>query len=176
MQWKRLGCVQPNSSSVWHTGLSSGAPDSVWCARLADGEPAALGNRRSCTAINHRTVRWCTRLSGESSATNSSASGNEKGDMAKIHRTVRWCTILSSEPMTPVANGRSRDQRATRGPCQRSIGHTGLSGVHRIVSSALTDLEDQRSDAPDMEGDRAPDCYSDCPVHHSIEGKIGLPN
>jgi hypothetical protein len=31
---KRLGCVQPNSSLAWHTGLSGGAPDSVRCARL----------------------------------------------------------------------------------------------------------------------------------------------
>jgi hypothetical protein len=31
---KRLGCVQPNSSSAWHTRLSDGAPDSVRCARL----------------------------------------------------------------------------------------------------------------------------------------------
>jgi hypothetical protein len=32
------------------------------------GELAALGNRRGDVAKNHRTVRWCTRLSGESSA------------------------------------------------------------------------------------------------------------
>jgi hypothetical protein len=31
---KRLGCVQPNSSSVGHTRLSGGAPDSVRCVRL----------------------------------------------------------------------------------------------------------------------------------------------
>jgi hypothetical protein len=31
---KRLGCVQPNSSSAWHTRLSGGAPDSVRCVRL----------------------------------------------------------------------------------------------------------------------------------------------
>jgi hypothetical protein len=31
---KRLGCVQPNSNSAWHTRLSGGAPDSVRCARL----------------------------------------------------------------------------------------------------------------------------------------------
>jgi hypothetical protein len=43
---------------------------------------------------------------------------------------------------------------------------TGLSGVHRTVSGALTDPEDQRSDVPDMEGDRSPDSYSDCPVVH----------
>jgi hypothetical protein len=39
-----------------------GAPD--W----PGGELAALGNRRDDVAINHRTVRWCTGLSGESSA------------------------------------------------------------------------------------------------------------
>jgi hypothetical protein len=49
--------------------------------------------------------------------------------------------------------------------------------VHRTVSGAPTDPEHQRSDAPDMEGDRAPDCYSDCPVvHYSTEDKIDLPS
>jgi hypothetical protein len=48
--------------------------------------------------------------------------------------------------------------------------------VHRTVSGAPTDPEDQRSDAPDKEGDRAPDSYSDCPVHHPTEGKFGLPS
>jgi hypothetical protein len=39
----------------------SGAPD--W----PDGELAALGNRPGNFAKYHRTVRWCTRLFGESS-------------------------------------------------------------------------------------------------------------
>jgi hypothetical protein len=47
------------------TLLSLGAPDSFRCARLAYGELSALGSRRRRTAINHRTVRWCTGLSGE---------------------------------------------------------------------------------------------------------------
>jgi hypothetical protein len=93
-----------------------------------------------------------------------------------IHRTVRWCTRLSSDPTVTSANGRPRNPRATRGPQQQSVGHTGLSGVHRTVSGMPTDPEDQRSDAPEKEGDRAPDNYSDCPVHHSIEGKYGLPS
>jgi hypothetical protein len=42
---KRLGSMQPNFSSVWHTGVSGGAPDSVRCARLVSGEKAALGKR-----------------------------------------------------------------------------------------------------------------------------------
>jgi hypothetical protein len=57
--------VQPKSSSVWHTGLSGGAPDSVQCARLASGEHATLGKNRRRTTIIHRTVQWCTGLSGE---------------------------------------------------------------------------------------------------------------
>jgi hypothetical protein len=78
-KWKGLGSVQPNFSSVWHTGLSGGAPDSVRCARLVSDESVALGNRRRCTAIIHRTVRWCTGLSGESSVENSSLSGIAMG-------------------------------------------------------------------------------------------------
>jgi hypothetical protein len=126
--------VQPTPTLARHTGLSCGASDSVRCARLADGEPTALGKTQRRTAI--------------------------------IHRTVRWCTGLSGEPTVANANGRPRDLLTTRGPQQRSVGYTGLSGVH--------DPEDQRSDAPDMEGDRAPDSYSDCPVHHPTEGKFGL--
>jgi hypothetical protein len=157
--WKRLSYVQPNSSSAWHTGLSGGAPDSVRCARLVNGEEAALGSWRSCTTIIHWTVLWCTGLSGESSAANSSFSGKDQSDVAIIHRTVRWANCAS-------ANGRLHDQRATRGLLQRSAGCTGLSGVHRTVSSVPTSPEEQRSDAPDLEGDRAPYSYSDYPVVH----------
>jgi hypothetical protein len=86
-------------------------------------------------------------------------SGKRQRRTTIIHRTIRWCTGLSGEPKALAAKGCPRDHRATRGLCQRSVGHTGLSG-------APTDPEDQRSDAPDMEGDRAPDCYSACPVVH----------
>jgi hypothetical protein len=110
------------STRAWHTGLSGGAPDSVRCARLVNGEVAGLGNRWSCTAIIHRTIRWSTGLSSESSATNTPLSGNGKGDVAIIHRTVRWCTGLSGEPTVASANGRLRNMRATRGLLQRSAG------------------------------------------------------
>jgi hypothetical protein len=58
MRCKRLGLVQPRLSSVWHTGLTGGAPDSVRCARLNSGEQAAHGRIWWRTAIIHRTVRW----------------------------------------------------------------------------------------------------------------------
>jgi hypothetical protein len=62
---KRLGSVQPKLSSVSHTGLSGGAPDSVRCARLVSDEKAALGKRSAAYGYNspdcpvvHRSVRW----------------------------------------------------------------------------------------------------------------------
>jgi hypothetical protein len=106
------------SSSAWHTGLSGGAPDSVRCPRHASGELPTLGNRRSRTTIIHRTVRWCIRLSGESSAANLSLSGKGTGR----RRTIRWRTGLSDEPTVAIANGRSHNLWATRGLLQLSAG------------------------------------------------------
>jgi hypothetical protein len=48
--------------------LGLGAPDSVRCARRVRGEVATLGRIWRRTTIIHRTVRWCTRLSGEPTA------------------------------------------------------------------------------------------------------------
>jgi hypothetical protein len=98
-----------------------------WCTgqcpvrQAGPREKAALSTRRRRTAIIHRNVRWCTELSGESSAVNSSPSGKAKGrrgykspDCPVVHRTVRWCTGLSGEPTVACANGRPRNLRATR--------------------------------------------------------------
>jgi adenylylsulfate kinase-like enzyme len=122
------------------TGLSGGAPDSVRCARTSLGEQFALRTRRRRTTINHRTVRWCTGLSGESSAAKSSLSRKAQRRTAKNHQTVRWCTGLSGEPTVGCSI------RADAWPSQRSDGGTGLSGVHRTVSGAAPNL--QRSAAP----------------------------
>jgi hypothetical protein len=83
--------------------LSSGAPDSVRCAIRVQGEPAALRTRRRRTDIIHQTVRWCTRLSGESFAAKSSLSGKIQRRTAKIRQIVRWCTGLSGEPTVDCA-------------------------------------------------------------------------
>jgi hypothetical protein len=96
--------------------------------------------------------------------------------VATIHRIVWWCTGLSGEPTAPAANRCPRDQCATHGQLQRSAGCTGLSDVHRTVSGAQTSPEEHRSDAPDMEGDHAPNMNSDCPMHHSTEGRNCLPS
>jgi hypothetical protein len=106
---EKVGYVQPTGAPdcpMVHRTVSCGAPDSVRCARTSLGEQSALGTRRRSTAINHRTIRWCTGLSGESSEAKSSLSGNVQRRTAKIHRTVWWCTGLSGEPTVDCANGR----------------------------------------------------------------------
>jgi hypothetical protein len=102
---KSLSSVQPKLCSVWHTGLSGGALDSVRCTRLNSGEQVALGNLQ--------------------------------GVVAKIHRTVRWVWAAR-------ANGRQRNQRATRGLSQRSV------------------------DAPDC-----PVCTGECPVRQTVRRRNG---
>jgi hypothetical protein len=133
---KRLGCVQPSLSSVWHTGLSGGAPDSVRCAKLNSGEQAALG--RSLATIGYNSPD------------------------CPVH------TGLSGEPTVDCANGRPRNPRVTRGRANGQIGApdcpvcTGLSGVHRTVTGAPTAPRQQRSTAPFLEGNRAPDSVQWC--------------
>jgi hypothetical protein len=51
--------------------ISLGAPDSVRCARLALVKRPLSGIERRCTAINHRTVRWCNGRSSQRSAAQS---------------------------------------------------------------------------------------------------------
>jgi hypothetical protein len=76
--WKRVGCVQPTAAQSGCTRLSDGAPDGPVVHRTVSGAPGwALANwpisgiRRRRTAIIHRTVRWCTGLSGEPTAASS---------------------------------------------------------------------------------------------------------
>jgi hypothetical protein len=54
--------------------------------------------------------------------------------------------------------------------------------VHHTVSGALVSPEEQRSDMPNLEEDRAPDRLQDlsggapdCPVRYWTEGKDSLP-
>jgi hypothetical protein len=94
-------------------------------------------------------------------------SGEVRRRTAIIHRTVRWCTGLSGEPTVGWANGRLGQRSAAQSardawPSQRSDGGTGLSGVHRTVSGAPMAPGLQRSTAPFLEGNRAPDSVRWC--------------
>jgi hypothetical protein len=74
----------------------------VWCARRVQGEPTALRTRRRRTTIIHRTVRWCTGLSGgapdcpvSQRSTAQRSVAKSAGDawpaptVGRVHRTVR---------------------------------------------------------------------------------------
>jgi hypothetical protein len=109
---------QPRLCSVWHTGLSGGAPDSVRCARLASGELAALDRNWRRTAIIHRTDRWCTGLSGEPTAASATVDRQIRGRRVarsngrQGHRTVR-CALDSVRCANchKICNGRMRQKR-----------------------------------------------------------------
>jgi hypothetical protein len=85
---------QPRLCSVWCTGLSGGAPDSVRCARLALVKRPLPGFRRRRTAKIHRTVRWANGRSSQRSAAQSARDAwlgqrYEGGTgLSGVHRTV----------------------------------------------------------------------------------------
>jgi hypothetical protein len=129
----------------------------------------------------HRTVRWCTGLSGESSAAKSSLSGKVQWRTTKIHQTVRWCTGLSGEPTVECATVGSeiggRHVASTNGrkgapDCPVCIGQCPVRQPMPRCNSRLRQLG--RRSAPDMlQGlsGGAPNCL----VHHPTEGNFGLP-
>jgi hypothetical protein len=163
---------QPRPCSVWSTGLSGGAPDSVRCARLTLANRMLSGLRRWCTTIIHRTVRWCTGLSG----------GPFTGELVALGNSP--VTYGYNSPDCPVSQRSAAQSARDTWLSQRLEEGTGLSGVHRTVRCA-----------PDMSG--APTalwlptvdcaiygkksgtghvrCAPDCPVRQSTEGKISLP-
>jgi hypothetical protein len=93
----RLGT--PDCPVVHRTG-SGGAPDSARCARPAPANWPLSGKLRRRTAIIHRTVRWCTGLSGEPTTVSSTVGRQIRGHawpapmvgrgtgLFGVHRTV----------------------------------------------------------------------------------------
>jgi hypothetical protein len=104
--------VQPRFSIVWHTGLSGGAPDSVRCATQVSGELATLGKFWRRTAIIHRTVRWCTGLSGEPTVASATVGRAIRGRrVARAndrlgHRTIRCANQPEVATVGCARNGR----------------------------------------------------------------------
>jgi hypothetical protein len=134
---KRLGSVQPKLSSVWHTGLSGGAPNSVWCARLASGEHATLEKNRRRTTIIHRTVRWCTGLSGEptvaSAMVGRAIRGPRAGDAWPAPTVGRGHRTVSVEPSGPELQRSSVPEK--EGDRHRTV-YSDCPVAHRTVRCA----------------------------------------
>jgi hypothetical protein len=129
---KRVGCVQPTPTLARHTGLSGGAPDSVWCARLAGGEPTALGKTQRRTTIIHRTVRWCNGRQRQRSAAQSAGDAWPATTVGWAHRTVRCAPDCPVRQPAPRTNGRTRQiwkEIAHRTATMTVRWCTGLSGA-----------------------------------------------
>jgi hypothetical protein len=77
----------------------SGTPDSVRCAKSASDEQATFGKTWRRTAIIHRTVRWCTGLSSETTTTSAMV-----GRAIRRRRVARAIGGLGA-PDCPVCTG-----------------------------------------------------------------------
>jgi hypothetical protein len=141
----------------------------VRCAKLVHSELAALGIRRRRTAIIHRTVRWCTGLSGESSAANSSPLGKAKsrrGYNSPDCPVSQWSPastvdreICGRRVAASTVDRRHRTVRCAKGPEAATVGYAKFGR-----RSCTEQLQWLSGGAPD------------CSVHHPTEGKFGHPS
>jgi hypothetical protein len=126
--------------------VSGGAPDSVRCARLASVNWLLSGLRRRCTTINHRTVRWCTGLSGE--PTVGPANGRPRNPCATRGRANGqkgapdsvWCANGSESPTVGFAKegkkSASDSVRWCTGQCPVRQATEGKNCLPRMLSTA----------------------------------------
>ena len=131
--------------SVWGTGLSGGAPDSVRCARLPRPKRPLSGFSPATSAKIHRTVRCAPdcpvsqRSAGPTVGRAIGARHVAEPTVGRKHRTVRCAPDC---PVRQICNGRQRSAAPVK----------------------------ERNRAPDSVR-----CAPDCPVRHATEGKICLP-
>jgi hypothetical protein len=122
--------------SVWGTGLSGGAPDSVRCARLPRPEDAALGKLPTAYGYNSPDCPVCTGLSGEPTV------GRADGRPRNLRATRGLANGRKEAPGCPVCTGHVRCARSATGGngrlrcLRKEIGHRTVSGVHRTVRCA----------------------------------------
>jgi hypothetical protein len=130
------GFVQPKSAQSGCTGLSGGALGSVRCARLALANWLLSGLRRRRTAINHRTVLWCTGLSGEPTV------GRANGRPQNPRATRGKCQRSEGTPDCPVCTGqcpvrqRLQDCNGRLRQIRKEIRTGQCPVVHRTVRCA----------------------------------------
>ena len=133
---RKVGCVQPKGCSVWSTGLSGGAPDSVRCARLTRANWPLSGIYRRRTTIIHRTV-WCApdcpvsqRSAGPTVGRAICAGHVAEPTVGRGHRTIRCAPdSVRCANGSKAANGRHRQIR-------KEIRTGQCPVVHRTVRCA----------------------------------------
>jgi hypothetical protein len=118
------------------TELSGGAPDCVRCTRLASANLLLSGLRRRRMAKNHRTVRWCTGLSGEPTV------GRANGRPRNPRATRGKCQRSDGAPDCPVCTGqcpvrqRLQDCNGRLRQIRKEIRTRQCPMVHRTVRCA----------------------------------------
>jgi hypothetical protein len=122
--------MQSKLSSVWHTRLSGGAPDSVRCARLVSGEKATLGKRATVYDYNSPDCPVSQLTPAQRSAAQSAGDAWPATTVGRGHRTVRcapdsvWCANC---PRGPTVGCARKGRRSRTGQLQ------GLSGGAPVV-------------------------------------------
>jgi hypothetical protein len=121
--WKRVPVCSQDSAQ-------SGTPDCPVVLRTVSGAPGwspvnwpLLGKLRRCTTIIHRTVRWCTGLSGEPTAASATVGHQIRG--RRVARSngrqgAPDCPVCTGQcpvhQLPPICNGRLH-------PIWKGIGH-----------------------------------------------------
>jgi hypothetical protein len=133
---KRLGSEQPKLSSVWHTGLSGGAPDSVRCARLSPVKRPLLGKDQRRMAIIHRLSGGAPdfpvsqRSPVQWSAAQSAGDAWPAPTVGRGHRTVQCA------PDCPVCTGQCRVRHQARS-CNGQLRLIWKSILHRTATGTV---------------------------------------
>ena len=129
-------CTAKKAVSVWGTGLSGGAPDSVRCARLPRAKWPLSGICRRRTAKIHRTVRCAPDCPvSQRSARANGRPRDPRGTRGRANgrKGAPDCPVCTGHVRcangSRICNGRLRHLR-------KEIGHRTVSGVHRTVRCA----------------------------------------
>jgi hypothetical protein len=142
--WRKVGKGQPTPARAWHTRLSGGAPDSVWCPRLARRQLGALGKRERRRGYNSPDCP-VSQLRQRLTV------GRAINARHVVTPTVGWAhRIVQCAPDNVRCANRSRGPTVGCTPYGKKLS----TGLLQWLSGGATD----------------------CPVHHSTEGKNCLPN
>jgi hypothetical protein len=118
-------------------------------------EKDLAGAAKTQLSLAHRTVRWCT---GQCSVRQAGfrRTGRSQENLAAYDYNSPGCPV-SQQPL---------EQRSATQSAGDAWPAPTVGWGHQTVSGAPTSPELQRSAAPGMEGNRAPDMNSGCPVVH----------
>jgi hypothetical protein len=153
---ERVGCVQP-------TPARPGTPDSLVVHWTVFGASRSLPMNQLLSGIDGVVRLKFTGLSG--GAPDSPVSHPRRTRRSRETEKAMWLKftgLSGGAPDCPVSQ-RSPAPTVGREICGRHVDCSNGQLVHQTVSGAPTGLEEKRSDAPDLEGDRASDMNSGYP-------------